>query len=48
MGCAHEGFPILQGEVTTLVFVEETITTNFPTIGVYLTLEVTPLTNDET
>ena len=47
-GCAHEGFPILQGEVTTLVFVEETMTADYPTIGVYLVLKVIPLTTDAT
>ena len=48
MGCTPEGWLVLEGGVTSLVFMGGTRTTDCPTVGVCLVLEVTPLTTDAT
>ena len=45
MGCTPEGWTVL-GRVITLLFMEGTKTTDYPTEGVCLVLEVTPLTTN--
>ena len=43
MGCTPKGCPKLEGGVTALVYMERTTSVDYPIIGFYLVLDVTPL-----
>ena len=48
VGCIPDNFLVLEGGITTLVFVDGTVTVGCPTIGLYLVVEISALTNQIT